>query len=223
MRPFYPRGGYWHEEGARTAHEEPHDPARGWWADRDTRDRWDTEPLGARPTTIRRAGSAEVRRATATQERGYAWSGPREDLPRQDLRRQSPTFDPDRAGYRSPLESAGDLRAWHPRPFERPQARAAGEADAERPVSRPPARYTRPDERIRDDVYDRLMGDTGIDASDVDVIVKNGEVTLSGTVRDRLDKRRLEELVEGVLGVRDVHNQLRRATDHPTDRTRLPS
>jgi hypothetical protein len=41
------------------------------------------------------------------------------------------------------------------------------------------------------------------------VTVDNGEVTLSGAVSDRSDKRRAEDLIEQVSGVRDVHNHLR--------------
>ncbi|MFN7144440.1 MAG: BON domain-containing protein [Myxococcota bacterium] len=79
-----------------------------------------------------------------------------------------------------------------------------------RGLSRGPKGYKRSDERIREEICDRLMGETGIDASDIDIQVKNGEVTLSGNVKHRDDKRRVEDLVETVLGVKDVNNQLRR-------------
>jgi hypothetical protein len=39
--------------------------------------------------------------------------------------------------------------------------------------------------------------------------VKDGEVTLSGTVDGRQAKRRAEDIIENVSGVREVHNQLR--------------
>ncbi|MFZ5482295.1 MAG: BON domain-containing protein [Myxococcota bacterium] len=77
-------------------------------------------------------------------------------------------------------------------------------------TGRGPKSYTRSDDRIKDDICDRLMGNTGIDAENIDVNVKNGEVTLTGTVRNRDDKRRIEDIVENVLGVKDVHNQIRR-------------
>lgn len=81
---------------------------------------------------------------------------------------------------------------------------------------RGPKRYVRPDERIRDDVYDRLMSHPWIDATDVEVQVKDGEVTLLGTVNSREDKREIEDIADAVLGVKDVHNQLRR---HRADAT----
>lgn len=85
---------------------------------------------------------------------------------------------------------------------------ARGRAQPRRP-SVAPRRYQRPDDRIRDDVYDRLCGETGADASEVEVAVHDGEVTLGGTVPDREDKRRIERVAEGVLGVKEVFNRLR--------------
>ena len=39
--------------------------------------------------------------------------------------------------------------------------------------------------------------------------VSNGEVTLTGDVEERWDKRRAEDLAEDVAGVREVHNNIR--------------
>jgi osmotically-inducible protein OsmY len=74
---------------------------------------------------------------------------------------------------------------------------------------RGPRNYTRSDERIREDVNDRLSDDPMVDASDIDVSVSNGEVTLSGTVQNRWDKRRAEDVAEDVSGVKHVQNNLR--------------
>lgn len=72
-----------------------------------------------------------------------------------------------------------------------------------------PKGYARPDERIREDVCDRLTDDPRVDASEMEISVSNGEVTLSGTVRDRLHKRRAEDCVDRISGVRHVQNNLR--------------
>jgi osmotically-inducible protein OsmY len=72
-----------------------------------------------------------------------------------------------------------------------------------------PRGYQRSDDRIREDVCDRLTDDPWVDASEVEVTVRGGEVTLSGSVRDRNDKRRTEDMIEGISGVREVHNNLR--------------
>jgi hypothetical protein len=72
-----------------------------------------------------------------------------------------------------------------------------------------PKNYKRSDARIHEDVNDRLMEDPYLDASDVEVDVKEGEVTLTGTVFDRRAKRHAEDLVERVSGVGHVQNNLR--------------
>lgn len=72
-----------------------------------------------------------------------------------------------------------------------------------------PRGYSRSDERIREDVNDRLTDDWQIDASEIEVVVSNAEVTLNGTVTSREEKRRAEDLAENVSGVRHVQNNLR--------------
>jgi osmotically-inducible protein OsmY len=74
---------------------------------------------------------------------------------------------------------------------------------------RGPKGYTRSDERIREDVSDRLTDDWRVDASNIEVTVVIGEVTLSGTVDSRQAKRRAEDCAERVSGVRNVQNNLR--------------
>src|SRR4030095_12930336 len=74
---------------------------------------------------------------------------------------------------------------------------------------RGPKGYRRSDERIKEDVNDRLSDDYYLDASDVEVNVTNTEVTLTGTVTSREDKRRAEDLAESVSGVTNVENRLR--------------
>ena len=74
---------------------------------------------------------------------------------------------------------------------------------------RGPRGYARSDERIREDVSDRLMEDPYVDASDIEVRVSGREVTLDGTVDSRHDKRRAEDIAESVAGVAHVQNNLR--------------
>jgi osmotically-inducible protein OsmY len=74
---------------------------------------------------------------------------------------------------------------------------------------RGPKGYSRSDERIKEDVNDRLTDHPYINASDIEVTVSSGEVTLSGTVDSRNAKRRAEDIVEDVSGVRHVQNNLR--------------
>ncbi len=72
-----------------------------------------------------------------------------------------------------------------------------------------PKNYTRSDDRIREDVSDQLTDHAHIDASEIEVNVKDGEVTLTGTVDDRDTKKRAEEAIESLSGVKHVQNNLR--------------
>ena len=74
---------------------------------------------------------------------------------------------------------------------------------------RGPKGYVRSDERIHEDIVERLTDDHEIDASDVSVQVQDGEVTLTGTVHDRHMKFLIEERVAACGGVKDIHNRLR--------------
>lgn len=72
-----------------------------------------------------------------------------------------------------------------------------------------PAGYTRTDERIREDVSERLTDDWAVDARKIEIAVSGGEITLNGTVSSRDQKRRAEDLAEDVSGVKHVQNNLR--------------
>lgn len=72
-----------------------------------------------------------------------------------------------------------------------------------------PKNYKRSDERIQEEIYEILTWNPDVDATDVEVIVKDGDVTLSGSVIERRMKRLTEELIEDISGVRDVANQLK--------------
>ena len=67
----------------------------------------------------------------------------------------------------------------------------------------------RSDERIREELCERLTEDDAIDPSDVSVAVKDGVVTLTGTVEQRWVKHSIEDMAEALGGVKDIVNQLR--------------
>lgn len=72
-----------------------------------------------------------------------------------------------------------------------------------------PKGYRRSDERIHEEVCERLTAHGGVDARQVELRVESGEVTLEGTVPDRRTKRLAEAVAESVRGVEDIHNRLR--------------
>jgi BON domain len=106
------------------------------------------------------------------------------------------------SGYRD-LESGAD-RGWN---IGRAIDRDRGARPSHR--GRGPKNYQRSDERIREEVCERLTMDHDIDATDIDVSVSEGIVTLSGNVNERHAKRLAEDLCEAIPGVKDVQNQLR--------------
>jgi hypothetical protein len=69
--------------------------------------------------------------------------------------------------------------------------------------------YKRSDQRVQEDVSDRLYDDPYVDASEIEVSVVGGEVTLGGTVDSRHARRRAEDIAEGVSGVTHVQNNPR--------------
>lgn len=124
------------------------------------------------------------------------------------------------AGRRDWMDRAGDeVSSW----FGDDEAARRREMDRRRGghYGRGPSGYRRSDDRIAEDVNDRLTDDWRLDASSISVNVENGEVTLNGAVNSREDKRRAEDLADDVSGVRNVQNNLRVETsgqmeDRPT-------
>lgn len=72
-----------------------------------------------------------------------------------------------------------------------------------------PKNYNRSDERIEDQVNERLTRNGMVDARNISVGVSNGEVTLQGSVQTRAEKRIAEDIAYSVFGVHDIHNQLK--------------
>lgn len=72
-----------------------------------------------------------------------------------------------------------------------------------------PKGYSRSDERIKDDVNDRLSDDSFVDASEIEVTCEGSEIVLTGTVDTKEEKRRAEDIAERVSGVKNVENRLK--------------
>ncbi|WP_284454372.1 BON domain-containing protein [Cupriavidus campinensis] len=72
-----------------------------------------------------------------------------------------------------------------------------------------PRGYTRTDERIRDQICERLTFTSGVDVGEVSVDVDKGKVTLSGTVHQRSQKYAIEDIADNTFGVTEVENNIR--------------
>jgi hypothetical protein len=83
----------------------------------------------------------------------------------------------------------------------------------QRLFKRGPKGYQRSDERLREDISERLMYAMEIDSSEVTVNVADGKVTLEGTVPDRYMKHAIEDLVDECPGVQDIDNRVRVTRD----------
>jgi hypothetical protein len=75
-------------------------------------------------------------------------------------------------------------------------------------IGKGPRNYVRSDERIYEEVCERMTRHGELDASNIEVQVQSGEVTLTGDVPDRRTKRLAEDLSDSVPGVQDIHNRL---------------
>ncbi len=74
---------------------------------------------------------------------------------------------------------------------------------------RSPRGWTRPDDRIHDEVCARLYHDQHVDCADIAVTVHGGVVSLEGSVPQRYMKHTAEDLAAGCAGVLEVENRLR--------------
>ena len=210
--------------------ERARDEVRSWFGDDNARqrrgndERDDRYPYGGERNS--RHDEWRTNSEGYREDRGSRWDGPRDEYGYGDR------YSPDRYGagaYRQQADHGGYGSGWSGRfryphgtdadeyyraarhqreDFDRWSANSPG---AERPnyYGRGPKDYRRSDERIREEVADRMTDDWSLDASDITVTVEDGEVTLSGTVSSRDQKRRAEDVAERVSGVRDVSNQLR--------------
>lgn len=126
---------------------------------------------------------------------GFGWSGSFGSAGEHSARSESV----------APRTQGGEMRSeWH-RSHEGGRSQEADRAQMRR---RAPKNYRRSDQRVYEDVCEALGTTPRIDASDVTVEVKDGTVTLYGTVPHRQMKHWIEDLVADCPGVHDVENKL---------------
>jgi BON domain-containing protein len=181
------------------------DEVRSWFGDEEARRRREMDDRREREERYR-----NERNWSGEFERGYGssreWGG--EALPSAPPSRwQESRYEPG-AHWGSSTGYAGG--AWTGTGYAPPVTRDVVEGwRGGTFAGRGPRSYQRSDERIREDVNDRLTEDPRVDATDIEVQVQNGEVTLSGRVSDRRMRRMAEESIDNISGVRDVRNDLR--------------
>jgi hypothetical protein len=222
-------------EGRSRSHEEPDSPRREHWRTddrygdmrRDDQRRepaWDDErsygsnrPYGDRDYGYGARGEYREYGWRTRADRDYAWrpepaaarftgiSHDPYDRPASD---SSGYVDFSRQGYGGPYgrERYG-AREWSSTEGWRVPGPFSG---------RGPRGYQRSDQRIEEELHERLTAHGLIDATDVQCRVASGEVTLTGFVNSRQARRAAEDVAEDIYGVRQVSNQLR-VRPHPDE------
>lgn len=161
------------------------------------------------------SGGYSSSRGFASGERGFGTSSARDYSGQQGYGQQSYGQRDDAFGGRQRFgarayEAGGDNQ-WGERSFGGRGSYLDSSSQARRGAhfGKGPKGYQRSDERIREEVCDRLAQDDELDASEITVSVSDREVTLEGSVPDRYSKHRAEDIVDSVSGVNDIHNRLK--------------
>lgn len=72
-----------------------------------------------------------------------------------------------------------------------------------------PRGYSRTDEIIRANICEHFCEDPDLDASDIEVSIRDGAVCLAGSVRNAWSRRHAEEVAASISGVGTIQNDLR--------------
>ncbi|HEX5046831.1 MAG TPA: BON domain-containing protein [Gammaproteobacteria bacterium] len=190
--PYYARNrGYGEPQGGRAP--------GGWRGDQDRTTTAEQRERGFEPRGMRRGEQHDADRDLgASYPHGYPWgSRGQESQNRQDE---------DERHYRG-------YYSRQYRPFSYPGG--SGHLFTESwtltgpHTGRGPKGWKRSDQQVIEEASQRLERDGEVDATDIEVLAESGVITLRGSVPDRATKRRAEECVESIYGVRDVMNELR--------------
>jgi osmotically-inducible protein OsmY len=86
----------------------------------------------------------------------------------------------------------------------------AGQPESSREdyTGRGPKGFRRSDERIRENVSEALYYHKDIDASEIEVGVKDAVVTLRGSVANRFQKYLAEDVADSIPGVEEIRNHI---------------
>ncbi|WNL44128.1 BON domain-containing protein [Dyella sp. BiH032] len=180
----FDRGGEW---GNRPRDEYPRGFA-GYGSDREGRLQG---PYGVR----RDHGERQLGQGYGSPSGGASWGGPSWNDPQH----RDYQADYGRRQYaRSPTEFMGERY---------PYGHDYGAGPSH--YRKGPKGYQRSDQRITEDVSERLSEDPHIDASEIEVGVQGGIVTLKGTVPARYMKHLAEDCADRCFGVKDVENRIR--------------
>lgn len=72
-----------------------------------------------------------------------------------------------------------------------------------------PKGYQRSDDRLREEIVDALLSRRSIELDEVEIQVNDGSVTLTGTVQSRQQRYEIEDVADGVWGVKEITNNIK--------------
>ena len=61
---------------------------------------------------------------------------------------------------------------------------------------------------IREDIQKALENNPDVDGSDIEARIQNGEVVLTGSVKEERERTLIEDMVKNLQGVRTVQNEI---------------
>lgn len=187
--------------------------------------RSDYEPEGRFARDDERGESPGYRRGQGWNESGTGQYGYGGVIDENDYRRYGGDGGRSSGGGYGMPRGYGAMGDYGAEGLWRGDASRGGRGGATGPLSSRPGRYARQgpkgysrgDDRIREDVCERLYHADDVDVSDVSVEVSGGTVKLEGTVPERWMKYRIEDICDRAPGVTDIENRIRLVrTEAPT-------
>jgi hypothetical protein len=209
------RSGYGRQSGY-GARDREFDEARGDWG---PAGRGGEDDLGARREDYGRWGREELYPGGGPGGRSGEWGGTRRGYGQERWGGFQPGggYRDDGPGQGGSL--SGGYDPWGAGVGQR-YRQGGGYGVQQRRTHRGPKGYKRSDERLKEDISERLMN-MDVDASEVSVEVQSGKVTLEGTVSERWMKHTIEDVADACPGVQDVDNRIRVQLDEGS-RTQEP-
>ena len=161
-------------------------------------------------------GSSQFQAQPRDFGEGYGRSSGYGDEPRYGHARGTAGAEFDRADrtYRQRVDFSGGAGASYGTEWDRNTQHAGLGAGASPGTEGPyrgrgPRNYRRSQERILEDINERLTYDSQIDASGIEVRCADGKVVLEGEVDGRWMKHRAEDIAEACAGSLEIDNRLR--------------
>ncbi|MEW6169226.1 MAG: BON domain-containing protein [Pseudomonadota bacterium] len=164
------------------------------------------------------AGADSYRRARAWNLGGAGQAGYGGSIDESDYRRwggeggRGSGGGYDMAGGYAAMDDYGAEGAWRGDASQGGRGGTTGnpwQARRGRYARQGPKGYARSDQRIWEDVCERLYHADDVDVSDVSVDVNGGTVKLEGRVPERWMKYRIEDICDDALGVLEIDNRIR--------------